>query len=215
MKDASPIPDWDAVLASHLSREQRSRLASARIGIAGAGGLGSNCAVFLARTGICHFTIADPDVVTLSNLNRQHYFPQHLGKPKVQALGEILRGLNSRIDLQLSQSALESCSAVSFFKGCDIVIEAVDNPATKRMLVETLLLNGHTIVAASGMAGWGGPPMTIRHIGPKGIVVGDHLTELTPFLPPLAPRVIMAAAMQADAVLSLLLGPPPSSYSDT
>lgn len=214
MNDAPAIPDWDAVLAPHLSAAQRSRLATARIGIAGAGGLGSNCAVFLVRSGICHFNIADPDVVALSNLNRQHYFPRHLGKPKIQALEEILRELNPRVDLNLSQRALDSCSVEAFFNKCDIVVEAVDNPAMKRMLVETLLIKGHTVVAASGMAGWGGPSMTVRHIGLKGIVVGDHRTELSPSLPPLAPRVIMAAAMQADAVLSFLLGSPPNPNAE-
>ena len=72
---ADGVIGWDAVLEGHLAAEQCKVLASARIGMAGAGGLGSNCAVFLARTGIRDFVIADPDVVALSNLNRQHFFP--------------------------------------------------------------------------------------------------------------------------------------------
>ena len=63
----------DGVLASHLDAAQRRRLAEARVGIAGAGGLGSNCAVLLARSGVIRLTIADHDVVSLSNLNRQFY----------------------------------------------------------------------------------------------------------------------------------------------
>ena len=93
---------WDAVLEGHLAAERRRVLASARIGMAGAGGLGSNCAVFLARTGIRHFVIADPDVVALSNLNRQHFFPRHLGLSKVEALGDVLRELNPSIALRLA-----------------------------------------------------------------------------------------------------------------
>ena len=72
---ADGVIGWDAVLEGHLAAEQCKVLASARIGMAGAGGLGSNCAVFLARTGIRDFVIADPDVVALSNLNRQHFSP--------------------------------------------------------------------------------------------------------------------------------------------
>ena len=60
---ADGVIGWDAVLEGHLAAEQCKVLASARIGMAGAGGLGSNCAVFLARTGIRDFVIADPDVV--------------------------------------------------------------------------------------------------------------------------------------------------------
>ena len=44
------------------------------VGIAGAGGLGSNCAASLARTGVGKLIIADFDVVSEANLNRQFYF---------------------------------------------------------------------------------------------------------------------------------------------
>ena len=157
---ADGVIGWDAVLEGHLAAEQCKVLASARIGMAGAGGLGSNCAVFLARTGIRDFVIADPDVVALSNLNRQHFFPRHLGLPKVEALGAVLRELNPSVILRLEQRALDGPSACGLFAGCDIVVEAVDDPEVKKNLVEALLLAGHRVVSASGMAGWGGVPMT-------------------------------------------------------
>lgn len=198
-------PDWDAVLAAHCTPEQCRRLTSARIGIVGAGGLGSNCAVMLVRSGIRHLILADPDTVALSNLNRQYFFPRHLGQPKVDALAEVLRELNPQLDLVTQPCALDPDSAARLFVSCDIVVEAVDDPCTKRALVEGLLLQGHVVIAASGMAGWGGSPMTARRMG-RLIVVGDHQNEVSPKAPPLAPRVTMAAAMQADAVLCQLLG---------
>ncbi len=197
---------WDAVLESHLSEAQRSRLASVRIGMIGAGGLGSNCAVFLVRSGIRRLAIADHDVVSLSNLNRQHFFPRHLGMPKVEALGEMLRELNPEVELRLEQRRLEGADASTAFAGCDVVVEAVDDPQAKKELVEALLLAGHRVVSASGMAGWGGPPMTARSFGSRLVVVGDHASEVGPGMPPLAPRVVMAAAMEADAVLEMVLG---------
>lgn len=197
---------WDAVLEGHLAAERRRVLASARIGMAGAGGLGSNCAVFLARTGIRHFVIADPDVVALSNLNRQHFFPRHLGLSKVEALGDVLRELNPSIALRLERRALDGAAARALFAGCDVVVEAVDDPGTKKTLVEALLLGGFRVVSASGMAGWGGAPMTARRLGGRLVVVGDHTSEIGPGMPPLAPRVVMAAALEADAVLEMLLG---------
>ena len=167
---------------------------------------GTNCAVFLARTGIRDFVIADPDVVALSNLNRQHFFPRHLGLPKVEALGAVLRELNPSVILRLEQRALDGLSACALFAGCDIVVEAVDDPKVKKNLVEALLLAGHRVVSASGMAGWGGIPMTARKLGSRLVVVGDHVSGIGPGMPPLAPRVVMAAAMEADAVLEMLLG---------
>lgn len=202
--------DWGSVLESHLCEAQRARLAAARVGVAGAGGLGSNCAVFLVRSGIRRLVMADPDVVSLSNLTRQHFFPRHLGLPKVEALGEVLRELNPALDLTLVPQALDADSACALFAGCDVVVEAVDDPAMKKTLVEALLRQGHSVVSASGMAGWGGPPMTARRVGTRLTVVGDFITEIGPGCPPMAPRVVMAAALEADAVLSLLLGTGPA-----
>lgn len=199
---------WDDVLAPHLAPAQRQRLAEARVGIAGAGGLGSNCAVLLARSGVGHLTIADHDVVSLSNLNRQCYWPRHLGRPKVDALSEILRDLNGGISLDLCRKRLDAATVGAVFAGCSVVVEAVDAASVKRELVEALLRAGHVVVSASGMAGWGGPPMTTRRLGSRLTVVGDHLSEVTPERPPLAPRVVMAAALEADAVLCHILGDP-------
>ena len=50
------------------------RLSGFRVGIAGAGGLGSNCAISLARTGVGTIVIADFDIVEASNLTRQYSF---------------------------------------------------------------------------------------------------------------------------------------------
>jgi len=195
--------DWDGVLASHLSPAQRARLARACIGVAGAGGLGSNCAALLVRSGIRHLRVADPDVVELSNLNRQLFRPQHVGRTKVGALSELLRELNPDLEFCPAQIRLDAVSACRFFEGCDLVVEAVDEAETKRELVEALLLAGHTVISASGMAGWGGD-MQRRILG-RLTVVGDFVSAVGADAPAMGPRVHMAAAMQADEVLRRLL----------
>ncbi|MFR6517844.1 MAG: ThiF family adenylyltransferase [Bilophila wadsworthia] len=124
----------------------------------------------LARTGIRDFVIAD-GCGGVVNLNRQHFFPRHLGLPKVEALGAVLRELNPSVILRLEQRALDGPSACGLFAGCDIVVEAVDDPEVKKNLVEALLLAGHRVVSASGMAGWGGVPMTARKLGSRLVVL--------------------------------------------
>lgn len=76
-------------LAARIGTAARERLRAACVGIAGAGGLGSNIAVMLARSGIGALRIVDFDAVDASNLNRQHYFRQHVGMPKVEALAVV------------------------------------------------------------------------------------------------------------------------------
>ncbi len=52
--------------------EIKKQLSEFTVGIAGAGGLGSNCAVALARTGIGRLVIADYDNIEAGNLNTQY-----------------------------------------------------------------------------------------------------------------------------------------------
>ena len=202
------FPGIDAVLAPHLSPALRAKLGAAHIGIAGAGGLGSNCAMALVRTGIGRLTLADHDTVALSNLNRQFFFPRHLGQLKVKALEDLLLELNPALSVRSVPQRLTPESVCTVFAACPLVVEAVDDPVSKQSLVEALLLDGHTVVSASGMAGWGGGPMQVRRFG-KLIVVGDQSRAVSEVCPPLAPRVLMAAAMQADAVLEWVLGGTP------
>jgi len=197
-------------LSRYLEPSLRDRLRKATVGIAGAGGLGSNCAVLLARSGVGRFVLVDHDVVEPSNLNRQHYLAADVGRPKAEALADVLRAINPAVDLVVHVQQLEDGNIIGIFGVCDVVVEAVDDAATKRMLAETLMGAGRPVVCASGMGGWGGPPMRERHLGESMVVVGDFTNEVGPGLPPLAPRVVMAAAMQADAVLARLLGPCPA-----
>ena len=71
---------------TYLTPSERAVLEAARVGIAGAGGLGSNCAMHLVRAGVRHLTVVDFDVVNESNLNRQFFFRDQLGLKKVEAL---------------------------------------------------------------------------------------------------------------------------------
>ena len=68
---------------TYLTSEERTLLESARVGIAGAGGLGSNCAMHLVRAGVKHLTVVDFDVVNESNLNRQFFFRDQIGQKKM------------------------------------------------------------------------------------------------------------------------------------
>ena len=65
--------DFESALAERLGEESVRRLAEARVGIAGLGGLGSNIALLLARSGVGELVVADYDTVDLTNIHRQCY----------------------------------------------------------------------------------------------------------------------------------------------
>lgn len=179
------------------------------VGIAGLGGLGSNIAVMLARSGVRRFVLADFDVVDESNLNRQHYFPRHLNRPKTECIREQLLELSPDIHAEIYTERLDSANMSRIFKDCAIVCEAFDRPECKSELVSVLLseLPDVIIVSGSGMAGFesSNTIKTVRRMD-RLYLCGDGVTEIGGGLRLCAPRVQICAGHQANMVLRLLHG---------
>jgi sulfur carrier protein ThiS adenylyltransferase len=179
-----------------------------RVGIAGAGGLGSNCAAALARTGIGTLVIADFDKVEPSNLSRQYYFINQIGMMKVEALKDNLLRIRPEIKVIIHQVKLDKENIPSLFAGCHVIVEAFDRSDMKEMLIETVQneLPWVPLIVGSGMAGWGkNDILKFRQIDETLYVCGDELSEASDDLPPLAPRVGIVASMQANAVVEILM----------
>lgn len=191
-------------LLRYLPAAQLAELQRVRVGVAGAGGLGSNCAALLVRSGFKRLLLADFDAVEASNLNRQFFFLRQVGQSKVEALAENLRCINPDLHLTCLRGKIEATNVKALFASCDVVVEALDRPAEKAALVAALGGVETFVVAASGIAGCGSAPMQIRRLGSKLCVVGDFASDCA-VLPPFAPRVALAAAMQADLVLTYVL----------
>ena len=188
--------------------EIKTHLSKFRVGIAGAGGLGSNCAVALARSGVGTLVIADFDVIELINLNRQYYFAEQIGQMKTEALKDNISHINPDVRVITYQKKIDSSNITEIFTGCDIIVEAFDCADMKEMLIETVqsMMPGVPIVVGSGMAGWGkNNEIGCRKIDDTLYVCGDECSEISEDLPPLAPRVGIVANMQANLVIELLM----------
>jgi len=188
--------------------EVRSHLLKFTVGIAGAGGLGSNCAIALARSGVGTIIIADYDIVEALNLNRQYYFTDQIGKMKTEALRENISRITHDVKVVTHQMTLDRLNIVEAFRGCDVIIEAFDNSEMKEMLIETIQtkMAGIPLIVGSGMAGWGKTNAIIcRRIDDSLYVCGDEATEVSEDLPPLAPRVGIVANMQANIAVEILM----------
>ena len=191
---------------TYLTPGERAALESVRVGIAGAGGLGSNCAMHLVRSGVKHITIVDFDVVNESNLNRQFFFRDQIGQKKVEAIKANLLRIEPDADIRAVDMRLDASSAREVFADCGIVVEAFDAVDAKVMLVSAFASSGKKLVTASGLAGWGrSNAMRVRKMG-SIVAIGDGETSVGDGAAPVSPRVGIAAAMEANAVVSLLLG---------
>ena len=200
--------DFEKEIQAHFGNNAFEKIQSVIIGIAGAGGLGSNCAVNLVRSGFKRFTIVDFDKVEGSNLNRQFFFSHQKGKRKVDMLKDNLLSVNPDLELTLIKEKISHTNIQTFFDPCDILVEAFDNAKDKKMIIETYAGSKKLLVSASGIAGWGNSDdIKIHRAGTNFFLVGDLVSEASDALPPVSPRVNIAAAKQADIILSHVLGP--------
>jgi sulfur carrier protein ThiS adenylyltransferase len=185
----------------------RERLHNKSVGIAGCGGLGSNCAVALARIGVGRLVIADFDDVSAGNLDRQYYFRDQVGLRKVQALKDNIARINSRVDVVACDRRLDPTSLGEIFRECQVIVEAFDRAEMKKMIIETVLerMPGKFIVCGSGLAGYGhNNDLRTRRIG-NLFICGDEKSEVSGAAPLLAPRVGVVANLQANQALEILL----------
>jgi len=181
-------------------------LGGAVVGIAGAGGLGSNVAVALARVGVGKLIIADHDRVYPSNLNRQQYFIDQIGQPKVEALLENLKRMNPFSEYEIHHTRITPRNIPQLFGEAQILVEAFDLATEKSMLINTWLslFPDRPIVAASGLSGFGkNNKIRTRKMG-RLYLCGDEESEPTDRVSPMAPRVGIVANLQANLVLELL-----------
>jgi sulfur carrier protein ThiS adenylyltransferase len=197
---------FSTVAASYYTERQYAAIRLTTIGIAGAGGLGSNCATYLVRSGFEKFVIADFDVVEISNLNRQAYVPADIGKPKVLCLKESLTRINPRLYIEAHQVILNPGNAAEIFESCDVVVEAFDKPENKAWFVNLFIASAKLVVSASGLAGYGNSDRIVtRRVRDNFYLIGDGTSGVEADRKPLAPCVNIAAAKQADAVLTWVL----------
>lgn len=189
------------------TKEIRHRLKNKVVGIAGCGGLGSNCAVSLARTGIGRLILVDYDRVEESNLNRQYFFREQVGMPKALALRDNIYRIDARIMVEPHILELNPENLVDLFSECDVIVEAFDTDHAKHMIIETVLADmpGKYIVSGQGLAGYGNNESIKTQSAGNLFIIGDGERAVSDDQPPLGPRVAVVANMQANLVLELLL----------
>ena len=192
-------------LVKKMGGDNFKKVLSARIGIAGAGGLGSNCAANLVRVGFEKLTIVDFDRVDPANLDRQFYFLDQVGMYKVEALKVNLCRINPALDLKIVKKRIEKHNIRELFADCDMVAECLDTAAYKKTLLEELLIMKKFVVVVSGLGGIGSSDdIKVHRVKDNLIMIGDLASDVCR-KHALSPRVNIASAKQADVILEHVL----------
>jgi sulfur carrier protein ThiS adenylyltransferase len=199
------MSDFINFVKKGLGRDYIAKAGCVKIGIAGCGGLGGNCAFNLVRSGFVQLRLVDFDIVEASNINRQFFFFPQIGMPKVEALAENLKNINSALKLDVMQKKINRKNLKKIFSDCDIIVEALDGENDKAMVIEGLMPIKRFIVSASGIAGFGNSDRIKTHyIKDNLVIIGDLSTGVNQALP-LSPIVNIAAAKQADAIIEYIM----------
>jgi adenylyltransferase/sulfurtransferase len=121
----------------------QEKLKKAKVFIAGAGGLGSPVAIYLAAAGIGTIRIADHDTVELSNLNRQVlHWEENVGGRKVDSAAAKLRKLNPGIKIETIPDTITEANVSQLVGDSDLIVDAMDNLPTRYLLNKTAIEKG-------------------------------------------------------------------------
>ena len=128
----------------------QQRLKAARVLCVGAGGLGSPLTLYLAAAGVGHLGVVEDDTVDLTNIQRQIlYATSDVGRRKIEAACERLRGLNPDIEITPHPVRLSSDNAMAIIANYDIVADGTDNFPTRYLVNDACVLSGKPNVYAS------------------------------------------------------------------
>ena len=117
------------IVLADIGYDGQLKLRNAKVCLIGVGGLGSPVALKLVGMGIGHLRFVDRDIVSRSDLHRQHlYDTESLGRPKVEVAFNKLSRLNPDVTLEPVPESLNSGNAEELIAGMDIVVDGLDRP---------------------------------------------------------------------------------------
>ena len=190
-----------------LTREECALLRTKKIAVIGCGGLGGHLIDLLARLGIGSILAVDGDIFDASNLNRQLLSQVSLlGTEKARAAADRVRMVNPDVKVRSETVFLDESNALSLITGCDVVLDALDNIPSRRILSAACeqanipyiygAIQGWVAQAAVSMPG----DRLIDTLYPEEIEIRDKsVLSFTPAL---------CASMQASLCVKLLAGRP-------
>lgn len=131
------------ILWPSFGEEGQRKLRGSHVVVAGVGGLGSTACMLLAAAGVGRLTIIDSDQVELSNLNRQLlHWDEDIGAPKVQSALRKLQKLNPTVEIRALQERITRENVEDLLNDADLVLDAMDNMATRFALNEACVRKG-------------------------------------------------------------------------
>jgi len=185
----------------------QERLSRARVLVAGAGGLGSAVATYLAAAGVGFLRVVDQGIVELSNLNRQvAYTTRDIGKEKAAAMRDNLKRLNPGSRLEAVRAVMDAESLPGLLEGMELAVDALDNLPTRYALNRACLDRGIPL-AHGAVHGLMGQAMSVfpRRSACLACLYGER-APASETIPVLGAIPGIVGCIQATEVIKILTG---------
>jgi molybdopterin-synthase adenylyltransferase len=198
------------ILLPPIGIEGQLKLLRARVLLVGVGGLGSPVAMYLAASGVGHLTLADPDTVELTNLQRQIvHTTESIGISKVESARRQLSALNPEVRIELLAEKLEGDALLKAVQQADVVVDGSDN-FTTRFAVSRACVAAKKPLVSGAVVRFEGQVSVFQPGGPCYECLyrdtGENDGELCSQFGVLAPAAGLIGSIQAAETLKLLLG---------
>jgi adenylyltransferase/sulfurtransferase len=185
------------------------KLGRSRVLIVGLGGLGSISSYYLTAAGVGHLRIVDSDEVGLDNLNRQLlHSTLDLNRPKIESAAEKLHRLNPECRIEPVRVHIEEKNGLVLAEGCDLILDATDNLASRHMLNRISLAKKIPLIYG-GINGWNGTAATFvpgKTCCFACLFPSEDLGKQQMGIPALGPTAGVIASIQSVEALRILLG---------
>ncbi|MDH5807007.1 MAG: HesA/MoeB/ThiF family protein [Candidatus Methanomethylicaceae archaeon] len=195
------------ILIKGFGEEGQRKLRSAKVVVAGIGGIGSAASYYLAAAGVGYLRIIDYDIVDISNLNRQIlHWTNDIGRPKVESAAMKLSLLNPEIKIDPINEKITEDNVNELLKGMDIIVDGQDNLKTRMMINEFAIKNCKPYIygAVYGMEGF---LMTIiPNIGPCLRCLYPYESKAKDVIPVLGTTPGIIGCLEATEAIKIITG---------
>ena len=196
-----------------LKIEEQLKLARSKVGIVGAGGLGGQVVILLARLGIGEMVVIDADVFDETNLNRQALSNMDaIGSPKVLTAQKVVGSINPAVEVTPHVESLNESNAEKLLGGVDLIVDALDNIPDRLLLDKTARFLCVPLIHGA-IAGFDGQLTTLMPEGASlRTILGDGGKDDSGYISPEkllgvpAVTASITASFQVMETLKVLLG---------
>jgi molybdopterin-synthase adenylyltransferase len=152
LNDAQLLRYSRHILLEDIGIEGQQRIRAGRVLIVGAGGLGSPAAYYLASAGVAQMTLADPDLVDMTNLQRQIlHTTKRVGVPKALSGQAQLEALNDEVEIIPLIEWLSDARLARLVPEHDVVLDCTDNFATRHAINRACVAAKVPLVSGAGV----------------------------------------------------------------